>query len=47
MLVSCPVVTEFWKIFLGWYETNSSTTRIINRKNLVWYYRKRLLFKVN
>ena len=21
MLVSCPVVTEFWKIFLEWYET--------------------------
>ena len=21
MLVSCPVVTEFWKIFLQWYET--------------------------
>ena len=21
MLVSCPVVTEFWKIFLKWYET--------------------------
>ena len=20
-LVSCPVVTEFWKIFLQWYET--------------------------
>ena len=21
MLVSCPVVSEFWKIFLEWYET--------------------------
>ena len=21
MLVSCPVVTEFWKIFLEWHET--------------------------
>ena len=25
MLVSCPVVTEFWKIFLQWYETLTET----------------------
>ena len=31
MLVSCPVVTEVWKIFLEWYETNSSKTRIISQ----------------
>ena len=25
MLVSCPVVSEFWKIFLEWYETLTET----------------------
>ena len=24
MLVSCPVVSEFWKIFLEWYETHTT-----------------------
>ena len=24
MLVSCPVVSEFWKIFLEWYETHAT-----------------------
>ena len=25
MLVSCPVVSGFWKVFLDWYETHTST----------------------
>ena len=25
MLVSCPVVSGFWKAFLDWYETHTST----------------------
>lgn len=25
LLVSCPVVSEFWKTFLVWYETYTST----------------------
>ena len=24
MLVSCPVISEFWKIFLEWYETHTT-----------------------
>ena len=39
MLVSCPAVSEFWKIFLEWYETNRNKTRIVNRENLIWYHR--------
>ena len=34
MLVSCPVVSEFCKTFLEWYETNRNKTRVINRKIL-------------
>ena len=41
------VVTELWKIFLEWYETLTAANRIINRENLVWFYRKRPLFKIN
>ena len=25
MLVSCPVVSEFWKMFLQWYQTLTET----------------------
>ena len=42
MLVSCPVVSEFWKIFLEWYETLTAIKlelQCINRENLIWYHR--------
>ena len=37
MLVSCPVVTEFWKIFLKWYETLTAIKLKLSTVKLILY----------
>ena len=36
MLVSCTVVTEFWKIFLEWYETLTAAELELSTVK-IWY----------
>ena len=36
MLVSCPVVSEFWKTFLEWYETLTETKLELSTVNILY-----------
>ena len=37
MLVSCPVVSEFWKIFLEWYETHTTIKLELSTAKILYH----------